>query len=117
MKFRSGEEVLRVENLSFQNPENKKDYLVHDVSFTLNKGEVLGIAGLMGAGRTEVLEAIFGLFPKYVSGKISIEGKEVQIKSVKRCHCRRNWIGARRPEITGINSENECGEKQHAGQP
>jgi len=77
-----GEEVLRVENLSFQNPENRRDFLVHDVSFSLHKGEVLGIAGLMGAGRTEVLEAIFGLFPKYVSGKIFIEGKEVQIKSI-----------------------------------
>ncbi len=81
-ELKSGEEVLRVENLSFQNPAFKKDFLVQDVSFTLHKGEVLGIAGLMGAGRTEVLEAIFGLFPKFVSGKISIEGKEVQIKSV-----------------------------------
>jgi ribose transport system ATP-binding protein len=70
------EEVLRVENLCFQNPENKSDYLVNDVSFSLNKGEVLGICGLMGAGRTEVLEAIFGLFPKYVTGKIYIEEKK-----------------------------------------
>lgn len=81
-RIQHGEEVLRVENLSFQNPENRKDFLVQDVSFTLHKGEVLGIAGLMGAGRTETLEAIFGLFPKHVTGKISIEGREVQIKSV-----------------------------------
>ena len=81
-EVQQGEEIMRVENLSFQNPENKKDFFVHDVSFSLNKGEVLGIAGLMGAGRTEVLEAIFGLFPKYVSGKICIEGQEVQIKSI-----------------------------------
>jgi ribose transport system ATP-binding protein len=77
-----GKEILRVENLCFQNPGNKKDFLVHDISFTLNEGEVLGIAGLMGAGRTEVLEAIFGLYPKYVTGKISIDGKEVQIRSI-----------------------------------
>ncbi len=76
------EEVLRVENLYFRNPENKDDYLVNNVSFSLNKGEVLGICGLMGAGRTEVLEAIFGLFPKYVTGKIYIEKKEIQIGSV-----------------------------------
>ena len=81
-EIQHGEEVLRVENLSFQNPENKKDFLVHDVSFTLNKGEVLGIAGLMGAGRTEVLEAIFGLFSKHVTGKIWIDGQEIQIKNV-----------------------------------
>ncbi len=76
------EEVLRVENLCFRNPENTKDFLVHDVSFSLKKGEVLGICGLMGAGRTELLEAIFGLYPAYVSGKIFIEGVEKQIRSV-----------------------------------
>lgn len=76
------EEVLRVENLCFRNPENKNDYLVNNVSFSLHKGEVLGICGLMGAGRTEVLEAIFGLFPKLISGEIFIEGKKTQIKNV-----------------------------------
>lgn len=75
-------EVLRVENLCFRNPENKNDFLVNDVSFSLNYGEVLGICGLMGAGRTELLEAIFGLFPRYVSGKIVIEGEEKNIRSV-----------------------------------
>ncbi|WP_346857816.1 sugar ABC transporter ATP-binding protein [uncultured Draconibacterium sp.] len=77
-----GDEVLRVENLIFRNPENKKDFLVHDVSFSLNKGEILGIAGLMGAGRTEVLEAIFGMYPKYVTGKITVDGEEMQIRNV-----------------------------------
>ena len=80
--FISEEEILRVENLSFLNPANKSDYLANDISFTLHKGEVLGICGLMGAGRTEVLEAIFGLYPKFVSGKIYIEKKEVKISSV-----------------------------------
>jgi ribose transport system ATP-binding protein len=75
-------EVLRVENLCFRNPENENDFLVNDVSFSLNRGEVLGICGLMGAGRTEVLEAIFGLFPQCVSGKIFIEGEEKNIRSV-----------------------------------
>ena len=78
----AGNEVLRVENLSFQNPENKTDFLVRNVSFSLRKGEILGISGLMGAGRTELLEAVFGLHPNYVSGDIYIEGKAVQIKSV-----------------------------------
>lgn len=76
------EEVLRVENLCFRNPENTKDFLVHEVSFSLKKGEVLGLCGLMGAGRTEVLEAIFGLYPTYISGKIFIEGVEKQIRCV-----------------------------------
>ncbi|HYX06688.1 MAG TPA: sugar ABC transporter ATP-binding protein, partial [Bacteroidales bacterium] len=75
-------EVLRVENLTFRNPENKNDYLVNDVSFSLREGEILGISGLMGAGRTELLEAIFGLYPKNVSGRIIIDGKERKIRSV-----------------------------------
>ncbi len=75
-------EVLRVENLNLRNPENKKEDLVSDVSFSLHEGEVLGLAGLMGSGRTEVLEAIFGLFPKFVSGKIYVEGKEKKIGKV-----------------------------------
>jgi ribose transport system ATP-binding protein len=76
------EEILRVENLSFKNPEIQNAYLVNDVSFSLRRGEVLGICGLMGAGRTELLEALFGLFPKYVSGKIYIGGKEKRIRCV-----------------------------------
>lgn len=75
-------EVLRVENLHFRNPDNKNEYLVNDISFSLHAGEILGIAGLMGSGRTELLEAIFGLFPKHVSGKIYVEGKEKKIRSV-----------------------------------
>jgi ribose transport system ATP-binding protein len=77
-----GEEVLRVEHLRLQNPENRKDYLVNDISFSLHQGEVLGIYGLMGAGRTELLEAIFGLHPKYLSGDIFVGNKLRKITSV-----------------------------------
>lgn len=75
-------EVLRVENLTFRNPLNKNDLLVNNISFKLYRGEVLGIFGLMGAGRTELLEAIFGLFPKYVSGRIFVDGTEQHIRNV-----------------------------------
>jgi ribose transport system ATP-binding protein len=75
-------EILHVENLCFRNPENQKDFLVNDVNFSLQQGEILGICGLMGAGRTEILEAIFGLYSNYVSGKIVIDGEEQQIKNV-----------------------------------
>lgn len=75
-------EILRIENLCFRNPVIRDDYLVHDVSFVLHRGEVLGIGGLMGAGRTELLEALFGLHPKYVSGKIFIDGRERHIRHV-----------------------------------
>lgn len=53
---------------------------VHDVSFTLHRGEILGLAGLVGAGRTEVAETIYGA-RKLESGQILIEGKNVKINS------------------------------------
>lgn len=68
-----GEPVLEVEHLS-----NGK--LFQDVSFTLRKGEILGMAGLVGAGRSEVVETIFGMRGKY-EGTIKVFGKEVTINS------------------------------------
>lgn len=64
-----GEEVFRVENL-------KQDKKFQDVSFHLKKGEILGFYGLVGAGRTEVMEAIFGA-TKLQEGKIFLHGEEV----------------------------------------
>ena len=65
-KATRGAEVLRVEGLSTES-------LLKDISFSLHKGEVLGIAGLLGAGRTELARAIFGL-DKVTSGNIYING-------------------------------------------
>jgi ABC-type sugar transport system ATPase subunit len=76
-----GAEVLRVRNLSLQHPERTGDFAVRDVSFEVRHGEVLGIFGLMGAGRTELLQAIFGLHPKTSTGEIRIEGQPVSIGS------------------------------------
>lgn len=67
-----GEEVLRVENLTGNGDE--------DISFTLHKGEILGFAGLVGAGRTELMRVIYGANPAQ-SGKIYIDGREVVIRS------------------------------------
>lgn len=53
-----------------------------DISFSVRSGEVLGIAGLMGAGRTEVAEAVFGLEP-YDEGSISIRGEEIKIRNTE----------------------------------
>lgn len=70
-----GEEVLRVENFTSVDSKSFKD-----VSFTLRKGEVLGVGGLVGSQRTEVMESLFGL-RNLQSGKMFIDGKEVKIKS------------------------------------
>ena len=71
-----GGEVIRVEGLTHQK-------LFRDVSFSVRAGEVLGVSGLMGAGRTEIMQAIFGNLP-IVSGKIFIEGKEVFIHNPRQ---------------------------------
>ena len=71
-----GGEVLKVEGLSHQK-------IFKDVSFTVHAGEVLGVAGLMGAGRTEIMQAIFGNLPT-VAGKIYINGKETRIRNPRQ---------------------------------
>jgi len=70
-----GAEALRVEHLDAPG-------VFRDISFTARAGEIVGFAGLMGAGRTEVMRALFGLDP-YASGKVQIGGKPVVIRSVR----------------------------------
>lgn len=67
-----GEIVLKIEGLSDR-------HLLRDISFDLRKGEILGFAGLMGAGRTELARAIMGADPK-TAGVITLHGAEVKIK-------------------------------------
>jgi ribose transport system ATP-binding protein len=76
-----GEEVLRVRGVSLRHPEREDDYVVRDISFEVRRGEVLGLFGLMGAGRTELLQTIFGLHPHTSTGNVSVEGKPVKIHS------------------------------------
>lgn len=76
-----GEEALRVEDLSTKRKGVYHNaYLPQHVSFSVQKGEVLGIAGLVGAGRTELIRAICGIL-ETDSGKIFVDGKEVQVRS------------------------------------
>lgn len=69
---RTGDILLKVEDLSVREPGKPKAVL-DQISFDVRSGEVLGIGGLMGAGRTELLMHIMGLFGERVSGSISIE--------------------------------------------
>lgn len=70
-----GKTVLEVEHLSSERSRLK------DISFYVKKGEIVGLGGLMGAGRTETVRAIYGL-DKFDSGRIKMEGQEVMIHSV-----------------------------------
>ena len=71
-----GKEVLKVKGLT-------RKGTFHDVSFSVRAGEVLGVSGLMGAGRTEIMQAIFGNL-SYESGSIEIDGKEVKISNPRQ---------------------------------
>ena len=70
--FENGEVVLELDHMS--------NYKVSDISFKLHKGEVLGIYGLVGAGRTEILQSIFGIAP-VTGGEIKMHGQKVKLHS------------------------------------
>jgi ribose transport system ATP-binding protein len=71
------EVVLRVEHLTRKHPDRTKPPLVKDLSFQVRRGEVFGIAGLLGAGRTELLESLFGAAAADTGGRLEIDGAEV----------------------------------------
>jgi len=74
--------MMRVEHLSFSPDASTDERSLHDISFTLRRGEILGVAGLMGSGRTELLETIFGSHPpSQVTGSITLAGRAIHIAS------------------------------------
>lgn len=74
-----GEERIRVEGLTVEHPRIQDKLLIEDVSFHVNAGEVLGMAGLVGAGRTETVSALFGQYP-LKSGSIYVNGEKTTIR-------------------------------------
>ena len=81
--FQRGEPTLEVRDLEVVHPTLPGEYKVHKTSFTAYKGEILGIAGLMGAGRTELVEGIFGACPERTRGEVYLDGKKLDIRSPK----------------------------------
>jgi putative multiple sugar transport system ATP-binding protein len=78
-----GDEVLRVENWTVFHPTQPGRKVIEDASFTVRAGEVVGIAGLMGAGRTELARSIFGRsYGRNISGRLFKDGKEIKLPSV-----------------------------------
>jgi len=76
-----GEAALNVSGLTAFSADGNRKKVVDDISFTVRKGEVLGIAGLMGSGRTEMLMAIFGAWPNDYTCEMSVEDRPVRIDS------------------------------------
>lgn len=76
-----GETALRVENWTVQSGNNHQRMIVDDISFEVHKGEILGIAGLMGAGRTELVSSLFGIHNGTRTGNIFLDGKQIHIRN------------------------------------
>ncbi|WP_336819324.1 xylose ABC transporter ATP-binding protein [Cedecea sp. MMO-103] len=80
----TGDEILRVEHLTAWHPVNRHIKRVNDASFSLRKGEILGIAGLVGAGRTEAVQCLFGVWQGRWEGNIYIDGQQVRINNCQQ---------------------------------
>lgn len=75
-----GKEMLRIEHFKVPHTFAIGKNIIDDVSFSLYRGEILGLAGLVGSGRSELINALFGIIPK-TNGKVFLEGKEITINS------------------------------------
>jgi len=80
-KHKFGDVALEIRGLTVYSPDNPDKRLVDNVSFNVRKGEVLGVAGLMGAGRTELLMAIFGAWQGKFTREILVGGKPISVDS------------------------------------
>lgn len=77
----AGDTVLEVRRLSLPWTGHARQWRLRDISFSLRRGEILGVAGLMGAGRTELLESLFGASAEVPHGELLLEGRVVQFRS------------------------------------
>ena len=78
------EEVLRVEDLCLNHPTRRGDFLVDHVTLNVCRGEVVGLFGLMGAGRSELLETLFGLHVHRSSGRMTVAGQPMRVRSARK---------------------------------
>ncbi|OOC01974.1 ABC transporter ATP-binding protein [Amycolatopsis azurea DSM 43854] len=80
---RIGDEVLRIEDWTVHSPTQHGRVVVDGASLTLRRGEIVGLAGLMGAGRTELAMSVFGRsYGKDISGRLVKDGKEIEARTV-----------------------------------
>ena len=93
-----GEVILEVENLTAKRPKS-----IEDVSFTLRKGEILGVAGLVGSKRTDIVETLFGVIEKK-SGTVKIDGKTVEIRNPREATANGLALITEERRATGIYS-------------
>jgi len=78
-----GEEILRVENWTAHHPDDKTRVVVDNVNIHVRKGEIVGLAGIMGAGRTEFARSLFGhSWGTNISGKVYMHGREISVHTI-----------------------------------
>ncbi|KXW62019.1 xylose ABC transporter ATP-binding protein [Mycolicibacterium phlei DSM 43072] len=78
-----GDVALAIENWTVLHPLDQQRRVVDDVSLHVRRGEIVGLAGLMGAGRTELAMSVFGRsYGKYVSGRVVKDGREIRTRTV-----------------------------------
>jgi len=77
----TGKERLSVENLYLPDPTGTKEWVVENVTLSLNAGEILGIAGLRGSGNSELFHGLFGTYGKSVNGTVHLDRKLFKIQS------------------------------------
>ena len=109
--------VLEVESLSLPSPPGSGRPSLRDITFSVRAGEVLGVAGLLGAGRTELLEAIFGASPFQPSGTIRLEGRPVRFTPSRRGDQGRDRHGDRGPQDPGPVRPHDRGREHHDPPP
>ncbi|MEV4759756.1 multiple monosaccharide ABC transporter ATP-binding protein [Micromonospora sp. NPDC049559] len=81
---RIGDEVLRIEDWTVHSPTQRERVVVSHANLTLRRGEIVGLAGLMGAGRTELAMSVFGRsYGANISGRLVKDGKEIVLRSVR----------------------------------
>jgi putative multiple sugar transport system ATP-binding protein len=79
-----GEEALRIEDWTVYSPTQHDRRVVSNASLTLRRGEIVGLAGLMGAGRTELAMSVFGRsYGVNISGRIYKDGRQIHVRSVR----------------------------------
>ncbi len=79
-----GEEILRVENWTAYHPIDSQRLIVDNISMNVRRGEIVGLAGIMGAGRTEFARSLFGhSYGTNISGKVYKDGQEIKVRTIR----------------------------------
>jgi ABC-type sugar transport system ATPase subunit len=79
-----GKEMFKLQNYSVPSTDKVGDYFIKNINLNVRSGEIVGISGLLGAGRSELMSAVFGAYKTKGIGKVFIEGCEVSIKNPKQ---------------------------------